>query len=143
MLISLLVLFQRAAPAAQQPRASTVVQAVLLGLAITAVFSIFAAGFTAKKIENIHNPTYAKAFIATLLKNLMGMAGFFVFGLFFQAPPIVAFGIAFSVIPITIYKLVFACMWREAALIWLVATLVEGGIFYGLTLAGVLALRPA
>jgi len=143
MLIDLLLFVQRAPQGAPQTSASTVMQAVLLGLAITFIFSVFAAGFTAKKTNNIHNPTYGKAFIATVLKNLMGLAGFFVFGLFLQAQPIVAFGIAFSVIPIAIYKVVFSCMWREAALIWLVALVVEAGVFYGLTLVGVLALRPA
>ncbi len=142
MLIDVLVFVQRAAPAAQQPKSSTIVQAILLGLAITGLFSIFASGFTAKKI-GITDATYVKAFGATVLKNLFGLAGVLVFGLLFQAPEIVAFGIAFSIIPITIYKLVFGCAWGGAVLIWLVATLVEGGIFYGLLLAGVLALRPA
>lgn len=126
----------------QGPDPVAVLQAVLLGLAITFVFSVFAAGFTAKKINNIHHPTYSKALLATILKNLLGLAGFFVFGLFLDAPVWVVFGIAFSLIPIAIYKVVFASMWREAALIWIVAFVVELGLGYVLIIAGILNFQP-
>ena len=125
----------------EAPRTSTVVQAIWLAAIVIFVVSWITTGFTAKRIENLHNPTYAKAFLAQLLIGPFSLAAFMMFGLYFQAPPIVAFLIAYSIIPIIIYKIVFSCaMWREAALIWIVVFLVQGAVGYGLILAGFLSL---
>jgi hypothetical protein len=51
----------------------------------------------------------------------------------------VAFALAYSIIPIAIYKIVFSCMWREAALIWVVTTVVMAGVSYLLFLIGLLS----
>ena len=124
---------------ATTPTLSTVIQAVWLALFIIFVFSVFAAGFTAKRIDNIHEPTYGKAVLATMLKNMTGLAGLFAFGLFFQAPVVVTLAVALCLIPILMYRMVFSCMWREAALIWLVATIVEGGLGYLLAIVGIVS----
>jgi len=137
MTVSSLSMFQQT-PAGPAP--STVVQTIWIALAALAIISIVVVGFTAKKIENIHNPTYSKAFLAQMLVGFLATAGFFIFGLFLQAPAIVAFGIAFSIIPIIVYRLVFASQWSEAATIWLVVTLVQAGVTYGLVLAGMVSL---
>ncbi|NIM50358.1 MAG: hypothetical protein GTN62_09370 [Gemmatimonadales bacterium] len=123
-----------------QPRPSTIIQAIWLGTLILFVVAVFVTGFTAKQINNIHRPTYTKAFIALFLAGPLTLAGFFIFGLFFQAPPLVAFGVAYVLIPIALYKIVFSSMWREAALIWLVVTVVEAGVAYLLILVGLLSL---
>ena len=137
MTVSTLLMLQQAQAG---PAPSTVVQTIWIALSILGVISIFIVGFTAKKIENIHNPTYSKAFLAQVLVGFLATAGFFIFGLFLKAPAVVAFGIAYSIIPIIVYRLVFASMWREAATIWLVVTLVQAGVTYGLVLAGMMSL---
>jgi hypothetical protein len=122
------------------PQPSTVISTIWVGLLVLAVLGVIVTGFTAKRIENIHNPTYVKAFVAQFLIGWLSMAAFFMFGLFLQAPPLVAFGIAASLVPIVVYKTVFGSMWREAALIWLVVTIVQTGATYGLTVAGLVSL---
>lgn len=136
--VAFLASLQQAAQ--NQPQASTVVQTIWLALTILGVLSIIVVGFTAKKIENIHNPTYSKAFLAQFLVGLLSTVGFFLFGLFLQAPPLVALGLAYSVIPILIYRIVFASMWSEAAIIWVVVTLVQVGVGYGMVLTGLVSL---
>ena len=121
------------------PSAGDVIGAVWLGLTILGIVSVFVVGFMAQKINNISNPTYAKAFVAQLLIGPLSLAALALFGLYFQAPPIVAFAMAYSVIPIALYKIVFSCMWREAALIWIVTTVVMGGLSYLLFLVGLLS----
>jgi len=126
-----------------QPRPSTVLQGVLLGIVILFVFSVFATGFTAKRINNIHKPTYAKAFLATLLKNITSWAGLATAIFFFQLNPIVAFFAVATIFPIVVYRLVFASMWREAALIWIVVFAGEFGLGYLLTVSGLMSLGLA
>ena len=121
---------------------STILGAVWLAAIIVFVFSVWASGFTAKRINNISNATYAKAFLATFLKGLLSLTGIFMFGLFLKADPIVALIIAYSIIPIIIYRIVFASMWREAALVWFVALIVEGVVGYALFWIGILSLAP-
>jgi hypothetical protein len=123
----------------QPPSASDVIGAVWLGLTILGILSIIVVGFTAKKINNISNPTYAKAFVAQLLIGPLSLAALALFGLYLQAPPVVALALAYSIIPIALYKIVFSCMWREAALIWIVTTVVMGGVSYLLFLIGLLS----
>ena len=137
MIISTLSMLQQAQAG---PAPSTVVQTIWIALTILGIISVLVVGFTAKKINNIHNPTYSKAFLAQVLVGFLATAGFFIFGLFLQAPAIVAFGIAYSIIPIIVYRLVFASQWTEAATIWLVVTLVQAGVTYGLVLAGMVSL---
>jgi hypothetical protein len=123
------------------PRESTIVQAIWLAATIIFVVSWITTGFTAKRIENLHNPTYGKAFLSQILIGPFSLAAFMMFGLYFEAPPIVAFLVAYSIIPIVIYKIVFSCaMWREAALIWIVVFLVQTAVGYGMILAGILSL---
>ncbi len=123
------------------PRESSIVQALWLAGLILFIVGVVSAGFTAKKIQNLHNPTYSKAFIAQIILNPMSLAVFMLFGLFFQAPPLVAFLIAYSVVPIVIYRLTFSCaMWREAALIWIVTFVVQAAVGFGLAMVGILRL---
>ncbi len=121
-------------------RQSTLFQALWLAGLILFIATVWATGFTAKKINNIHNPGYGKAFLAQLL---IYFAFPFILGLFlllFKAPLPVALGVPYVVLPIAIYKVVFGSMWREAALIWLVVTIVTAGVGYLLTLVGFLSL---
>jgi hypothetical protein len=135
-------LMTAAAAAIQEaPRGSTIVQAIWLAAIIIFIVSWITTGFTAKRIENLHNPTYGKAFLSQILIGPFSLAAFVMFGLYFEAPLVVAFLVAYSIIPIIIYKIVFSCaMWREAALIWIVVFLVQTAVGYGLVLAGVLSL---
>lgn len=135
----LLPLLTIAAPAAD---AGTTFGAIWIGLIALGILGIFVAGFTAKKINNIHNPTYSKAFLAQLMIGLFSMAGFFVFGLYFDAPTPVALGISCSLIPIVIYRIVFGSLWSEALIIWFVTAMVTGGVGWGLILTGLLTLGP-
>lgn len=130
-----------AAVVQEAPRASTIVQAVWLAAIVVFVVSWIATGFTAKRIENLHNPTYGKAFLSQILIGLFSLAAFVMFAFYFKAPLLLAFVIAYSLVPIVVYKIVFSCaMWREAALIWIVVFLIQGALGYGLVLAGVLSL---
>ena len=104
------------------------------------VFSVLVCGLLTKRMNNISGASYGKAFLATFLKGLTSLAGFFVFGLYLQAPWYVALGIAYSLIPITVYKIVFACMWREAMLIWFVTWFAEGVVAAGLLVAALFAI---
>lgn len=122
------------------PSAGEVLQALMLGILIVFVFSFIAAGFTAKRIENIYEPSYAKAFGATLLKNLVGWAAFAVFAAYFQAPLAVTVIVCVALVPIAVYKFVFSCMWLEAAIIWFAALVVEVAVGYALTLIGIVEL---
>ncbi len=121
---------------AEAPRPSTILQAIWLGLFIVFVFSVFASGFTAKKIENLHAPSYAKAFGATFMKNILGLTALAIFAFYFQAPISLSLAIAAGVVPIIIYKLVFDASWGEATIIWLAALIVEVGVGYLLTVVG-------
>ena len=126
-----------------QPKPSTILQGILLGIFIIFVFGVFATGFTAKRISNIHNPTYTKAFLATLLKNITSWAGLATTIFLFQLPPVVAFFSVATIFPIVVYRLVFASMWREAALIWIVVFALEIGLGYLLTVVGMMSLGAA
>ena len=83
-------LAQTVRQAPQAPSAGTVLGLVWLAAFGIMVISTWASGFTAKRINNISGATYSKAFLATFLKGLMSLTGFFVFGLYLDAPPIVA-----------------------------------------------------
>lgn len=126
------------AQAATDP--STVLGTIWLALVCLGILGIFVAGFTAKKINNIHNPTYSKAFLAQFLIGLFSLAGIFVFGLYLHAPTPVAIGLSLTVIPVAIYRVVFGSMWTEALIIWFVTTTVQGGVGWGLMLAGLIGL---
>jgi hypothetical protein len=132
--LTILPVLQQAAE--EQPLASDIIQAMVLGILIIFVFSVVAAGFTAKRINNIHEPSYSKAFGATLLKNLFGWTALALFGLYFDAPLVVTLIVPLAIVPMIAYRFVFSCMWREAALIWIVAFAVEVAVGYLLTLVG-------
>ena len=110
--------------------------AIWIGLTILGLVAVFVTGFTAKRINNIHAPGYGKALLAQILIGPLSLAGLMMFGVYLDAPPILALAIAYSVIPIVIYKIVFACMWREAALIWIVVLLVQSAVAYAMVLLG-------
>ena len=130
-----------AATIQEAPRESTIVQAIWLAAIIMFVVSWISTGFTAKRIENLHNPTYSKAFLSHILIGPFSLGAFMMFALYFEAPLLLAFLVAYSIVPIVIYKIVFSCaMWREAALIWIVVFLVQSAVGYGLILAGILSL---
>jgi hypothetical protein len=132
--LTMLAVLQQAAE--EQPLLSDIIQAMLLAIMIVFVFSVLAAGFTAKRINNIHEPSYSKAFGATLLKNLFGWSALALFGFYFDAPLVVTLIVAMAIVPMIAYKFVFSCMWREAALIWIGAFVVEVAVGYVLTLVG-------
>jgi hypothetical protein len=117
-----------------------IVGGVWLGLMILFFVAVFATGFTAKKINNISAPGYGKALIAQMLIGPLSLAGLMMFGLYFEAPPILALAVAYSFIPIIVYKIIFSCMWREAALIWIVVLLVQSAATYILMLVGWISL---
>jgi hypothetical protein len=121
------------------PRESSIVQAVWLACVILFIVGVATAGFTAKRIQNLHNPTYSKAFLAQIILNPMSLAVFMYFAFFFQAPLWVALLIAYSLVPIVIFRLTFSCaMWREAALIWIVTFVVQGAVGFALAMVGIL-----
>ena len=121
------------------PSEGDVVGAIWLGLTILGLVAVFVTGFTAKRINNIHEPGYGKALLAQILIGPLSLAGLMMFGVYLDAPPILALTIAYSLIPIIIYRIVFACMWREAALIWVVVLLVQSAVAYALVLLGYLS----
>jgi hypothetical protein len=65
MSVSLLPILTQAAQ--EGPSEGDIVGAVWLGMVILFLVSVFVTGFTAKKIENLHHPTYVKAFVAQFL----------------------------------------------------------------------------
>jgi hypothetical protein len=124
------------AQAQSQPSASTIVQSMMLAALILFVISVIATGFTTKKIDNISEATFGKAFLATFLKNMLFWPAFMI-GLTLEGmPPLGAFAIAAVIVPMLVYKVVYSCMWRETFVVWLAVSAVEFGSGYGLTLVG-------
>ena len=129
------------AQAQSQPSVSTILQGIMVAILIIFVFSVGSTLFITKKINNISEPTFGKAFLATILKNMLFLPVFFI-GLTLEGmPPLAAFGIAALIVPMLVYKIVYGCMWREALVVWLVVFVVEGAVGYGLTLAGMMSLE--
>ncbi len=85
------------AQAAQQApvRESTVIQTLLLAGLIVFIAAVWATGFTAKKINNISNPSYGKAFVAQLLLYFAFPFLLGLFLLFFKAPLPIALGVPY------------------------------------------------
>ncbi len=125
-----------AAIAQAQPDPTNVLQGLFLAFLIIFVFDVFVAGFTAKKIENIHAPSYSKAFFATLLKNMMSWAGLAFMGLYLGANPIVVLVVVLALIPTVVYKLVFSSTMGEALVIAIVVLGVEGLVGMSITFSG-------
>ena len=120
------------------PSSTTILQVMWAGLLIVFVFSVFTAGFVAKKINNISGATFAKAFLATILKNAVGLFGL-VFMFYLDINPLAAFAVAVVVIPIVIYRLVFSCpTFVEVTLVWLPVAFVEFAASYMLTLGAII-----
>ena len=129
------------AQAQSQPSVSTILQGIMVGMLIIFVFSVGSTLFITKKINNISEPTFGKAFLATILKNMLFLPVFLI-GLTLEGmPPLAAFGIAALIVPMLVYKIVYGCMWREALVVWLAVFVVEGAVGYGLTLAGMMSLE--
>ena len=145
--LPLLVQVGRAVREATQQQAPPITPSGVLGMFWLAGFVMFAVsficvGFVAKRINNIAEASYGKAFLATFLKGLGTLVGLAVFLFYLKAPPIFALTMAYSIIPIAVYKVVFSSMWSEAALIWLVALFIEGVAGVALIMAGLLTLAP-
>ena len=129
------------AQAQSQPSVSTILQGIMVAILIIFVFSVGSTLFITKKINNISEPTFGKAFLATILKNMLFLPVFLI-GLTLEGmPPLAAFGIAALIVPMLVYKIVYGCMWREALVVWLAVFVVEGAVGYGLTLAGMMSLE--
>ncbi len=129
------------AQAQSQPSASTIIQGVMLGMLIIFVFSVGSTLFITKKINNISGPSFGKALLATMIKNIFFFPTFLV-GLTLEGMPILgALAIAAIVVPMLVYKIVYGCMWREAFVGWLVVFVVEVGVGYGLTLVGMMSIE--
>ncbi len=129
------------AQAQSQPSASTIMQGIMVGVLIIFVFSVGSTLFITKKINNISGPTFGKALLATILKNVFFFPTLLV-GLTLEGMPILgALAIAAIVVPMLVYKIVYGCMWREALVVWLVVFVVEVAVAYGLTLVGMMSLE--
>ena len=129
------------AQAQSQPSVSTVLQGIMVGMLIVFVFSVGSTLFITKKINNISEPTFGKAFLATILKNILFLPTFMI-GLMLDGMPILgALAIAAIVVPVLAYKIVYGCMWREALVVWLVVFVVEAAVTYGLILAGLMSIE--
>ena len=129
------------AQAQNQPSPSTIIQGIMVGMLIIFVFSVGSTLFITKKINNISQPSFGRALVATILKNVFFLPTLLV-GLTLEGMPILgALAIAVIVVPLVVYKIVYGCMWREALVVWLVVFVVEVAVSYGLTLAGMMSLE--
>ena len=129
------------AQAQSQPSASTIMQGIMVGMLIIFVLSVGSTFFITKKINNIAEATFGRAFLATFLKNMLFLPTLLI-GLTLEGMPILgAFAVAAIIVPMVIYKIVYGCMWREALVVWLVVFVVEVSAGYGLTLAGMMSLE--
>lgn len=129
------------AQAQSQPSASTIIQGIMVGMLIIFVFSVGSTLFITKKINNISEPTFGRALLATILKNMFFFPTFLV-GLTLEGMPILgALAVAAIIVPMIVYKIVYGCMWREALAVWLVVFVVEVAVAYGLTLVGMMSLE--
>ncbi len=106
--------------AQSQPSVSTILQGIMVAIFIIFLFSVGSTLFITKKINNISEPTFGKAFLATILKNMFFWPTFLI-GLTLEGMPILgSLAIAAIVVPMLVYKFVYGCMWREALVVWLV-----------------------
>ncbi len=129
------------AQAQSQPSASTIIQGIMVGMLIIFVFSVGSTLFITKKINNISEPTFGRALLATILKNMFFFPTFLI-GLTLEGMPILgALAVAAIIVPMIVYKIVYGCMWREALAVWLVVFVVEVAVAYGLTLVGMMSLE--
>ncbi len=129
------------AQAQSQPSASTIIQGIMVGMLIIFVFSVGSTLFITKKINNISEPTFGRALLATILKYMFFFPTFLI-GLTLEGMPILgALAVAAIIVPMIVYKIVYGCMWREALAVWLVVFVVEVAVAYGLTLVGMMSLE--
>ncbi len=129
------------AQAQSQPSASTIIEAIMVGMLIIFVFSVGSTLFITKKINNISQATFGRALLATILKNMFFFPTFLI-GLTLEGMPILgALAVAAIIVPMIVYKIVYGCMWREALAVWLVVFVVEVAVAYGLTLVGMMSLE--
>ncbi len=129
------------AQAQSQPSPSTIIQGIMVGMLIIFVFSVGSTLFITKKINNISEPTFGRALLATILKNMFFFPTFLI-GLTLEGMPILgALAVAAIIVPMIVYKIVYGCMWREALAVWLVVFVVEVAVAYGLTLVGMMSLE--
>ena len=107
------------AQAENQPSPSTILQGIMVGMLIIFVFSVGSTLFITKKINNLSEPTFGKAFLATILKNMFFWPTFLI-GLTLEGMPILgSLAIAAIIVPMLVYKIVYGCMWRGALVVWL------------------------
>jgi hypothetical protein len=94
------------------PSFSTIIQGAFLGLFIIFCFTVFTVGFTAKRMQ-IFGASYAKAFLAVALTNIISLPGLLVMGSM-GIPPLLALFLVVTLLPIVIYKLVFSINMMQA-----------------------------
>ena len=124
-----------------QPSVSTILQGIMVGLLIIFVFSVASTLFITKKINNISEASFGKAFMATFLKNMLFLPTLLIGATLEGMPILGVFVIAAIILPMLVYKVVYGCMWREALVVWLVVFVVEGAVGYGLIVAGSISLE--
>ena len=124
-----------------QPSVSTILQGIMIGLLIIFVFSVGSTLFITKKINNISEPSFGKAFFATILKNMLFLPTLLIGATLEGMPILGALAIAAMIVPTLVYKVVYGCMWREARVVWLVVFVVEAAVGYGLIVAGMVSLE--
>ena len=127
--------------AQEPPPASSILQAILVGLLIIFVFSVGGTLFITKKVSGVSEPTIGKALAATILKNVLFWPTFLV-GLTLDGMPILgAFATAGVIVPTVVYRFIYGCTWRAALVVWVVVFVVEGAVGYGLVRAGLMSLE--
>ena len=119
------------AQAAEQPKASTIVQTMILVVVVTFVFSVIVTKFVAKA-ANVPDATFGKAFLATIFKNMAGWGSLVFLGLAPGMSPIFTIAFAFALVPVLVYKAVFGSEWMQAFVIWIAVFVIELGVGYAI-----------
>ncbi len=127
--------------AQDQPPASTILQSIMVGLLIIFVFSVGSTLFITTKYDAISQASFAKAFAATILKNMLFWPTLLVAVTLEGMPILGAFATAGVIVPMVVYKFVYGCTWRAALVVWLVVFGVEAAVGYGLIVAGMMSLE--
>ena len=127
--------------AQDQPPPSTILQGIIVGLLIIFVFSVGSTLFITKKYDAISQASLAKAFVATILKNVLFWPTLLMAATLEGMPILGAFAAAGMIVPMGVYKLVYGCTWQAALVVWLVVFGVEAAAGFGLITAGMMSLE--
>lgn len=128
------------AQAESDPRPSTIIQKMILGILIIFVISVFSARFIAKAVR-VYDSSFGKAFVATLFKNMAGWGSLAFLGLAPGVPHLFALAVSLALVPVFVYKVVFSSETLQAVLIWLGVFVVEFITGVGLSQAGLFDLQ--